>query len=229
MVIRLIKIFLIIFLMSCSSNPNLDNKETKLVNKLQFNEVTDSSFNAIINTRIREFAFQLKNGLEVKTSDWTVRGGIWDFSDINYYGQGTQTNNKAYYNKSDFSDFIFEVKMSKITEDGPCGLLFRYNEITDNGYIIEIYPHGSFIFGVYNLGVRKVLIGEPIKKFKRGLYAWNKVKIEGRRDSFKVFINDFLIDSLKDNRYAKGRVGFYIHGGPRQQAHFQVLQIKKLK
>ena len=163
------------------------------------------------------------------TADWTPRGGIWDFSDSIYYGQGTQTNNKVYYNKKVFSDFIFEVKMTKLTEDGSFGLIFRYDERTDDGYILEIYPHGGFVFGAYYLGARYILSKDHIKKFKRAVHAWNKVKVLAKGNAFSVFINDYLITSLKDTRYTKGRIGFYIGGGPRQQSRFRVVQIKEFK
>ena len=128
-----------------------------------------------------------------------------------------------------FGDFVFEVKLTKLTEDGSFGLLFRYNERTDNGYILEIYPHGGYVFGAYYLGVRNILTKNRIKKFKRAVHAWNKVKIVGRGNTFAVFVNDYLITSLRDNRYTKGRIGFYVGGGPRQQARFRVLQIRKIK
>lgn len=231
--IKLISLLFTVLILSCSNgqrgekdgaNPN----SPRLQQRQRFIKAYPDSMQ-IFQKRLKEFSFQLKNGMLLSTIDWTARGGIWDFSDTIYYGQGTQTNNKAYYNKAVFKDFIFEVNMSKLTEDGPFGLLIRYNERTDNGYILEIYPHGGFVFGSYYLGMRKKLINEPIKKFKRALHAWNQVKIVGKGNTFSVFINDYLVTLLRDNRYVKGRIGFYIGGGPRQQARFQVLQINNLK
>ncbi|HGY55273.1 MAG TPA: DUF1080 domain-containing protein [Caldithrix abyssi] len=227
----LTQIILSLLILTCAdTSPVSENK--KIITdrqKQQINIENRSELDNILLERIRETSFILNNGLKLSTADWTPRGGIWDFSDSIYYGQGTQINNKAYYNKTDFGDFIFEVKMTKLTEDGSFGLLFRYNEHTDNGYILEIYPHGGFVFGTYYLGVREVLINEPIKKFKRAVNAWNKVKVLAKGNAFSVFINDYLITSLKNNRYSTGRIGFYIGGGPRQQARFRVMQIKEFK
>ena len=232
--INLISALLTVFILSCSDKQEMGGDEVKrdslsVQQRRQRFIKSYSDSTPLIRKRLTEFSFLLKDGTMLTTADWTPRGGIWDFSDSIYYGQGTQANNKAYYNRKVLSDFIFEVKMNKLTEDGSFGLIFRYDECTDNGYILEIYPHGDFLFCSHYFGMRKILINEPIKKFKRAVQAWNKVKVVGKGNTFSVFINDYLITLLRDNRFTIGRIGFYIDGGPRQQARFRVVQIKELK
>ncbi len=231
--INLISALFAVLILSCSNGPGAEQNEVKpdstsAQQQHRFIEAYPDS-TQILRKRLKEFGFLLKDGMMLTTADWTTRGGIWDFSDSIYYAQGTQTKNKAYYNKTDFSDFIFDVKMTKLTEDGSFGLIFHYDERLDNGYTFEVYPHGGYIFGYYHLGARKTIAGETIKKFNRSVNAWNTIKIKCKGDQYSFYINNYLLASHEERHYGRGRIGLYVGGGPRQQARFRVLQIKKLK
>ncbi|MBE9511835.1 MAG: DUF1080 domain-containing protein [Bacteroidetes bacterium] len=166
--------------------------------------------------------------LKIAEDSWTTRGGIWDFSDSIYYAQGTQRNNKAYYNKKTIADFIFEIKMTKLTEDGSYGIIFRYNEKKDDGYVIELWPHGGYVLSKYQHGIRHIISNKRIKNYNKAVYAWNKLSVKCIANSITIHINGQLLITVKDTLYKSGRIGLFIGGGPRQQARFKILKIQEL-
>ena len=105
---------------------------------------------------------------------WESRGGTWTFSGKQIFGQGASDFNKAFLTNRNFSDFIYEVRLRKLSpNDGPIGLLFRYNEDIDEGYMLLLWPHGDYQVS------RLVKGGSKLKVLKKG-NSWNRKKGIGK-------------------------------------------------
>ena len=124
-----------------------------------------------------------------------------------------------------FKNFTYEVRLMKIAEDGTIGLILRYNEAKDEGYLFHVWPHGDYQFLKFKTDDQVILNkGHPIY-FNRELNTWNTIKIVCNEAKFVVYINgDFLV-SIKDVTYSVGKVGLLIGGDPRQRAKFEVISL----
>jgi hypothetical protein len=163
-------------------------------------------------------------------ADWVARGGCWSFSGKIIAAQGVYVRGLDifYYNKSAFTDFVFEVRLNKLAEDGPFGLLIRYDEKTKESYTFLLFPHGDY--GVYLLKNERdsSLFGEPATNMNKGTNVWNTIKIVCRGARFDLYMNDHQLTSITDHTYASGRVGFFLGSDPRQKALFEIVTLKSL-
>jgi len=158
-------------------------------------------------------------------SNWIVRGGYWDFSDKIIFSQGYRGGNTAYYRKRNFKNFTFEIKMMKISEDGPFGMVFRYDVSNDEGYIFGLHPHGGYHVSKFN-GPGSIYLERGASAFiNEEMNAWNTLKIVVTGDRFHCYINGSLIKSVRDNTYSVGKVGLFNSGDPRQIAKFEVIAL----
>ena len=191
-----------------TTEPNLTN--LKIISRLYKSKefVSDSSINIADN--------------------WSVMCGYWDFCGKVIKAIGFIGYNKAYYNQVVYINFIYEVKICKITEDGTFGLLFRYNERKDEGYVLYFWPHGGCSFNIIKGGqtrVRRIEINQPMHQII-GTNVWNTVKIIAHGSKFEIYLNGYLLDTIKDTQYTSGRIGLYLGGDPLQKAMFEITTIK---
>jgi len=161
-----------------------------------------------------------------KPTNWIARGGCWDFSKRIITAQAYIGCCRAYYARRTFKDCTFEVRLNKLAEDGSTGLLLRYNEATNEGYIFELWPHGGHMFAIFKGDKRYALQRTtPVIVMKRGYNTWNTVKIVCTGPEFAIFINGSHVDTVTDHTYSSGRVGLRVHGDPRQRAKFEILSL----
>ncbi len=168
------------------------------------------------------------DSLNINAEDWSTRSGYWDFSGKVIKAQGFIGYNKAYYNHRVFTDFIYEVKLCKASEDGTFGLLFRYDEKNNEGYVLYFWPHGGCSFDLIKGGqtrIRTIEVSQPMHQIV-GTDVWNTVKIVAHGSRFKIYLNGYLLDTIFDSQYSSGRVGLFIAGDPRQKALFEVTTIR---
>ena len=180
----------------------------------------------IIITIISGFNLLEKHSLH---ENWVGRSGYWEFTDEVIRGQGFMGFNKSYYSEEIFTDFIYEVKINKLSEDGNFGLLFRYDEKSDDGYSIQFWPHGGCIFVIADGAIekKKIKINQPLNQLI-GTNIWNTVKIIGIGSRFEIYLNNHLFDIILDYTFTKGRLGLVIKDDPRQIATFKVLKMEAL-
>ena len=170
------------------------------------------------------------DSLYINPEDWSARGGNWDFSRKIIKATGFIGHNKAYYKRRVYNDFIYEVKYCKIAEDGTLGILFRYNEKKDEGYLLHFWPHGGCNFELIKGGqtrLRKVNVSQPIHQII-GTNVWNTLKIIAHGSKFEIYLNSYLLDTILDSQFSSGSVGLYVGGDPRQVALFEVTLIEAL-
>ena len=161
---------------------------------------------------------------------WNARSGNWDFTKTPFRAQGFLRHGKAYYTKDLFQDFVYEVEINKLAEDGTFGLLFRYDEVNDEGYALEFWPHGGCIFSAFVRGsdrIQTLSINHPIH-FISGINVWNKIKIIAKGSQLSIYLNDYLQDTIENIIYKSGRLGLYIAADARQIALFRVLRMEAL-
>lgn len=163
-----------------------------------------------------------------KPSNWVGRGGVWNFSEKVITAQATVDWNKAYYKSKNFKNFIFEVKLRKTGESGPCGLVFHYNEEPDEGYYLLIYPYGGISIKRFKQENVKIIFIGSSAFLNYGLNIWNTVKLICKDSNCEVNINGKHILSFKDTTYVSGKLGLYIDGDPRQRAEFIIISMKEL-
>jgi hypothetical protein len=158
-------------------------------------------------------------------SGWRAYGCYWNLSDSIFLAQGFLPVAKAYYHARTFRNFTFEVRMAKLAEDGPIGLLFRYNEKRDEGYEIQLWPHGGFAVAKFVGATKKDFASGPPSHFNRELSTWNTVKVVGRGKRFDFFINGFHVCTASDPDHREGKLGLLMPGDARQRAKFQVIKM----
>lgn len=158
---------------------------------------------------------------------WIGLGAYWDFHDSVIVVQGYLPTAKAYYGKKSFRDFTFEVRMAKLSEDGAIGLLFRYDEVRDEGYEIHFWPHGGFAVAKFVGPTKTDFASGAPSHFNRELNTWNLVRVEGRGERFDFFINGFHVHTAFDGKYRRGRLGLLMPGDARQRAKFQVIRMSE--
>jgi hypothetical protein len=161
----------------------------------------------------------------LKPSNWIARGGCWDFSSKNFFSRGYRGGNIAYYKKQDYKNFTYEVKVMKIAEDGPLGIIFRYDDARDEGYVFAVMPHGEYFLSTF--------IGQSDVYLKRGATAhlneemntWNTLKIVVNGAKFDCYINGSFLVSVTDQTYSVGKIGLCNSPDPRQIAKFEVISL----
>jgi hypothetical protein len=153
---------------------------------------------------------------------WQTKGGAWNFNQTPIFGQGTSGFNKAFLINSIYSDFIYEVNLRKISpNDGPIGLLMRYNDQRDEGYMLLIWPHGDWQFSRLVGQTRHRKNSGTPRDLNKG-NSWNLIKVIGKGANMAIYINGNHLVNINASEYSSGRNGLVIHGGPDQQAHFQI-------
>ena len=159
-------------------------------------------------------------------SNWIARGGVWDFTKKIITGQGMGQRPIAYFKKESYTDFEFEIRLRLLTdEDGSYGVVFRFDEKKDVGYIFGVWPHGGYefarledCFGYQTGGGQAVYLKDQLK-------TWNRLKVVAKGTKFELYINDNLLVTMEDNSFKSGKVGFYLGHGPQSQVEYEILSL----
>ncbi|MFZ5518085.1 MAG: family 16 glycoside hydrolase [Candidatus Zhuqueibacterota bacterium] len=158
--------------------------------------------------------------------DWVAAGGCWDFSERIISAQGIGERPIAYLKRFHFTDFEFEIRLRLLTdEDGSYGVLFRYDEKKDAGYIFSVWPNGSYEFVRFNGDSSCQTGGGQAVYLMDQLHSWNRIKVIGRGNKFDLFINDNLLVTMQDNAFISGKVGLYLGHGATSFMEYEVLKL----
>lgn len=162
----------------------------------------------------------------VKSSNWIARGGCWDFSKKTIIAQGVGPRPIAYFKKESYTDFEFEIQLRQLTdEDGSYGMIFRFDEKKDVGYIFAIWPNGSYNFARLDDGFAHQTGGGQATYLKDQLKTWNRLKVVARGTKFDLYINGNLLITMEDNSLRSGKVGLYLGHGPQSSLEYEVLSL----
>jgi TolB-like protein len=154
----------------------------------QGNLVLYDNFSEITDTFTQTDQAYTKNG------EYTVKA-----TDSDYYSWGGE----------DYENFSFraQARWQAGPADSGYGLTFRFKDI-DNHYLFIILKSGYYRFGYYKDAKWNVLID------------WKKTRLinpEGKNilqvvcmgSTYRLFINDNLVDEYDDATFMKGRLGFF--------------------
>jgi len=162
-----------------------------------------------------------------KPTNWIARGGCWDFSRRIITGRGIGQRPIAYYSQKSFTDFVFEVRLRLLTdEDGSYGLVFRFDEKKDVGYIFGVWPHGGYEFARLDDFFAHQTGGGLAVYLKDQLKTWNRLKVVAKGAKFALYINDNLLVTMEDHSFRSGKVGFYLGHGPTSILEYEVLSLE---
>jgi hypothetical protein len=147
--------------------------------------------------------------------------------DRQVFGTGASGFNKAFCTNKNLSDFLYEVRLRKVSNnDGPIGLLMRYDDLRDEGYMLLIWPHGDYQLSKLVDQQRDRIISGTPKALNRG-NQWNTLKIIGQGTQFQLFINGVKQEvNIFDDKYSFGKFGLVIHGDVDQKAEFKLIDLK---
>lgn len=159
-------------------------------------------------------------------SNWIARGACWDFSKKIITGRGIGQRPIAYFKKRNYIDFEFEIRLRLLTdENGSYGIVFRFDEKKDVGYIFGVFPQGGYefarledCFGYQTGGGQAVYLRDRLK-------TWNRMKVIAKGSRFDLYINDNLLVTMEDSSFKSGKVGFYLGGGPTSILEYEVLSL----
>lgn len=188
---------------------------------LQFNQQQSQKPNIqdkTPSTKINEEIF--------KPSNWIARGGCWDFSKKIITARGVGYHPIAYFKKGSYTDFEFEIRLRLLTdEDGSYGMVFRFDEKKDVGYIFAVWPNGSYSFSRFDDGFFHRTGGGQATYLKDQLKTWNRLKVIARGTKFDLYINGNLLIMMEDNSFKSGKVGLYLGHGPTSILEYEILSL----
>jgi len=162
----------------------------------------------------------------LKPSNWIARGGCWDFSRKIITARGVGYHPIAYFKKESYTDFEFEIRLKLMTdEDGLYGMVFRFDEKKDVGYMFAVYPNGSYSFSRLDDGFARQTGGGQAAYLKDQLKTWNRLKVVARGTKFDLYINGNLLVTMEDNSFQSGKVGLYLGHGPTSVLEYEVLTL----
>ncbi len=110
-------------------------------------------------------------------------------------------------------------------EDGMYGMVFRFDEKKDVGYIFAVYPNGSYSFSRLDDGFARQTGGGQAAYLKDQLKTWNRLKVVARGMKFNLYINGNLLVTMEDNSFQAGKVGLYLGHGPTSVLEYEILSL----
>ena len=162
--------------------------------------------------------------------NWVAHGGCWTFTDSGIIAQaGIMGRHLIYYNKKRCADFELQVRLNKLAEGGPLGLVVRFDERKKEGYTYLVYPHGQYCFTIIKEEPDYTIFTAPVNNMNQDVNVWNTVKIVCIGSTFELYMNDQLLTAITDKSYKNGRFGIFLAGDPRQKAIFKIISLKEFK
>ncbi len=157
---------------------------------------------------------------------WTSTDGLWRLENDTHFVTGIRGFNKSYFEPKTYSDLSFEAEFRKTSNnDGPLGLLIRYDPGRDKGYLLLVWPHGGYQFSILTGNDRQRLAStDPHPAVRKG-GAWNTATITAVGPQFTLVINGNPVASFKDDAIDAGKVGLVIHGSSKNTAEFRSLKM----
>ncbi len=128
--------------------------------------------------------------------------------------------------KDDFTDFILEVDATQVA--GPdhnlYGIMLRYNDSAREYYYFAISGDGNYTLVFDNLDAQepttKLIHWTPSSAIKTGA-STNHIKIVAVGNTFELYVNDQLLDTIHDERISSGTVGFVVATSEEGGAHIK--------
>jgi len=113
---------------------------------------------------------------------------------------------------TNFSDFAYQVQMTFVKGDGIGGIVFRYNNASQNFYFFTVSPEGSYLFFSGHTDqsgglILKVLQNASTPAIKTGLNQLNQLAVVARGSKMYLYINQQYVDLMTDSSSSSGMIG----------------------
>jgi hypothetical protein len=157
---------------------------------------------------------------------WAIVEGLWRIENETHFATGIRGFNKSYLETRTYRNLSYKVEFRKTSNnDGPIGLLIRYDPGRDKGYLLLVWPHGGYQFSILTGEDRQRLASkDPHPAVHKG-GAWNTATITAVGSRFTIEINGSRVASFEDNTLDAGKVGLVIHGTSKNTAEFRNVRI----
>jgi Zn-dependent metalloprotease len=149
---------------------------------------------------------------------WSNVVGQWQV-DANYlYTQGSDDLPVSIAYAANFTSFDLQATMRRTgNDDSGNGVLVRgmTNPLTDNnwyqGYLFEYARNGQFSVWRLDHGVRVSLLPWTYSAAINTGTSWNTLRVVAGGNTFKFYINNYLVWTGVDNTYSMGQIGFRMY------------------
>jgi len=113
---------------------------------------------------------------------------------------------------TNFSDFAYQVQMTFVKGSGIGGIVFRFNNASQNFYFFTVSPDGSYMFFSGHADqsgglILKVLMNAPTPAIKTGLNQLNQLAVVARGSKMYLYINQQYVDLVTDSSSSSGMIG----------------------
>jgi hypothetical protein len=152
----------------------------------------------------------LNNKASSSWGEYSGVNGACTFTSGTYHITSLQAGLTAcFYKTSSFRNFAFQVQMTIVKGDAG-GLIFRLP--TTNSQTVNAYMFTVNVIGTYSLvstasDVNAPLTARPSSAIAKGVNHTNLLTVIARGNSIYLYVNKQYVASIKDNRYADGRLG----------------------
>jgi len=113
---------------------------------------------------------------------------------------------------TNFSDFAYQVQMTFVKGDGIGGIVFRFNNASQNFYFFTVSPDGSYMFFSGHTDqsgalILKVLQTASTPALKTGLNQSNQLAVVARGSKMYLYINQQYVYLVTDSTSSSGMIG----------------------
>lgn len=141
-----------------------------------------------------------------------VENEVCKYRNGEYYMSYHKEDGNLYYTWTGeaFDNFVMTVKARKVRglDNWGYGLLFRHQGTVDNSYEFAISGNGMYYFGkVVNGKYEDIIPWKESSAIHQGNDV-NYLKISADGNKYTFYINNQEIDSITDNAFSSGKVGF---------------------
>lgn len=139
----------------------------------------------------------------------TYSAGSCAFSGGKLHANGTAG---CFAQATNFSDFAYQVQMTFVKGDGLGGIVFRYNNASQNFYFFTVSPEGSYLFFSGHADqsgglILKTLQNASTPAIKTGLNQSNQLAVVARGSKMYLYINQQYVDLVTDSSSSSGMIG----------------------
>ncbi len=164
-------------------------------------------------------------------SEYANGGGSCAFKGGKLHASG---NASCFARATNFSDFAYQVQMTFVRGDGIGGIIFRFNNTSQNFYFFIVSPEGSYTFFSGHADQSGGLILKAIQSastpaIKTGLNQSNQLAVAARGSKMYLYINQQWVYLVTDSSSRSGMIGVVcLKFGGASELAFSDAQVWKL-
>lgn len=194
---------------------DLKAPDSKIYGDITFSgSVTDGSITTLLTSAL-PFIFEEWTALKspiffdfsdaAQDSSWEDLAGDWGVQDGQFY-EFDDAGGPLVSVTGDPSvtDYTITVKAMGLVSNADWGIVFRAIDI--NNFYTWQFVNGALEFIIYNKGGRSTVNTET---FAESLYEWQEFKVEAAHNTFNLYYNGELKQTVTDRTHSYGRIGLF--------------------